>query len=71
MRKFCHDGPFQNSTSQVLPGRDATQSIIPDPVCDSYVARGNLRDLTESKLKVCTEISFHVNGGLHSFTNFQ
>ena len=51
VRKFCYCGPFENSAGHILRGRDATESIFPDLVSDSYAAKGNLRDLTESKLK--------------------
>lgn len=51
VRDLCYSGPFEQSASHVLRGRDESECIIPDSVDHSYSSLGYTRSLTDSKLK--------------------
>lgn len=51
VRKLCHIGSYEPSTSHVLRGKDVSECIIPDPATHNYCALGSTRPLTDSKIK--------------------
>ena len=51
VRKLCYAGPFEQSPSHVLRGRDVKESVIPDLESNNYCVLGLTRTLTETKLK--------------------
>ena len=56
VRKLCYTGPFEQSPSHVLRGRDVKVSVIPDLEMNNYCALGLTKPLTETKLKQLKQI---------------